>query len=219
MKSERNLQADEDILASRTLVEMLDEADAIEAANPWGCNQHGHREGHQGGEGKQSKKGSAAKKDDSSSAAEKKAKQTKNRELPEGYKKYLKKLEKQIEELEKKAEDAFSLLDEERQKAIREQSDISLGLALGNIDQKRARIKYALQMLKLRKAQVEEAIYIITDPDLEPEKEPEGSLRRNIGKESTTRYLNYDSAKEDLLRQLESVRNPSSWLNHQYPTL
>lgn len=218
MKSERNLQDDEDILASRTLTELLDEADAIEAANPYGCNQYGEgwKQPHNG---KQSKKGSAAKKDDSSSAAEKKAKQTKKRELPESYKKYLKKLDKQIEELEKKAEEAFSLLDEERQKAIREKSDISLGIAIGNIDQKRARIKYSLQMLKWRKAQVEEAIYIITDPDLEPEKEPEGSLRRNIGKESTTRKLNYDAEKEDLLRQLESVRNPSSWLNHQYPTL
>lgn len=71
MKRERNLQDDEDILASRTLTELLDEADAIEAANPYGCNQYGEgwKQAHNG---KQSKKGSPVKKDDSSSAADKK---------------------------------------------------------------------------------------------------------------------------------------------------
>lgn len=33
----------------------------IEAANPWGCNQHGHREGHQGGSQSGSQSGSGSK--------------------------------------------------------------------------------------------------------------------------------------------------------------
>lgn len=28
---------------------MFNEHDTIQAANPWGCNQYGHRKGHQGG--------------------------------------------------------------------------------------------------------------------------------------------------------------------------
>lgn len=77
-------ERNECIAASRADEHEEVQVDYVETANPYGCNQYGHREGHKGGETKQDTHSDAKKAEDKPSE-EKTEKKADKKSLPEGW--------------------------------------------------------------------------------------------------------------------------------------
>lgn len=151
--------------------------EVLKGANPYGCNQYGHKKGHDGG----------------SDSEESSSKQSE--------------ITREVAEFKKMAEAAYSTLEEKRKKISKSNdSQIGKGIRLDEVQRNASYVKMGLQELERAKARYEEAINIMSDPNYDPEFIPETSVWYDGDKELEKRRKHYEIKKRDLSKAIDEYQ-------------